>query len=154
MIGSEKVREYFKSINEEDKIVVHSVKTDTVSNAAKELGCEEAQICKTMAFLVGEEAIVIAMTGDAKIDNAKYKSAFHKKAKMVPIDEVERIIGHIPGGVCPFAVNDGVKVYLDESLKRFDIVYAAAGSPETTIGVTIEEFERFSLYDSWVDVCK
>ena len=94
------------------------------------------------------------LKGDAKIDNAKYKSVFHKKAKMVPIDEVERIIGHIPGGVCPFAVNDGVKVYLDESLKRFDIVFAAAGSPETTIGVTIEELERFSLYDSWVDVCK
>ena len=111
MSGSERVREYFKSINQDDKIVIHKDMTDTVSHAALELGCEEAQICKTMAFLVGEEAIVIAMTGDAKIDNAKYKSVFHKKAKMVPIDELERIIFHIPGGVCPFAVNDGVKVY-------------------------------------------
>lgn len=154
MIGSEKVREYFKSINEEDKIVVHSVKTDTVSNAAKELGCEEAQICKTMAFLVGDNPIVVAMAGDAKIDNAKYKSTFHKKAKMVSLDEVEKIIGHIPGGVCPFAVNEGVKVYLDESLKRFDTVFPACGSNHNAIEISPSKMEEIVNCTKWVDVTK
>ena len=153
MIGSEKVREYFKSINEEDKIVVHSVKTDTVSNAAKELGCEEAQICKTMAFLVGDNPIVVAMAGDAKIDNAKYKSTFHKKAKMVSLDEVEKIIGHIPGGVCPFAVNEGVKVYLDESLKAHNILYPSGGDTNWVIKISLEELKN-SLDFTWVDVTK
>lgn len=154
MNSSEKVREYLKKYNLDDRIVVHKDKTDTAVNAALELGCEVAQICKTMAFLVDDTPIVIAVTGDAKIDNAKYKATFHKKAKMIAFDDVLEVIGHIPGGVCPFGVNDNVKVYLDESLKRFDIVYAACGSPDTTIGVSIEELEKASNYVSWVNVCK
>ncbi len=154
MFGNDRVKEYFKGINKEDKIIYHKSKTDTVEHAAVELSCDEDQICKTMAFIVGDEPIVISISGKSKIDNAKYKATFHKKAKMIPFEDVEKIIGHIPGGVCPFAVNDNVKVYLDNSLKKYNIVYAAGGSPDTTIGITIDELEKYSKFTSWVDVCK
>lgn len=118
------------------------------------LGGEGARIAKSMSFKLGDEAILIIAAGDVKIDNRKYKDTFHVKAKMLSFDEVEEYIGHAVGGVCPFAINDGVKVYLDESLKRFETVFPACGSSNSAIELTIPEIEKYSAYESWVDVCK
>lgn len=107
-----------------------------------------------MSFLVGEQPILIVTAGDTKIDNAKYRHFFGAKAKMIPGEEVEAIIGHAIGGVCPFAVNDNVKIYLDESLRRFETVFPAAGSPNSAIELTIPELEKYSNFLQWVDVCK
>ena len=149
-----KVQAYFDSIGMGDRPVVHDTPTDTVEHAAQVLGCEEARIAKTMSFMVGDQPIVIAMAGDAKIDNRKYKDTFHKKCRMIGWDDVESIIGHEPGGVCPFAVNEGVKVYLDVSLKGFKIVHAAAGDHISTISLTVDELEKVTNSEGWVDVCK
>ena len=111
-------------------------------------------VAKTLSFKIEGKAILIVAAGDAKIDNAKYKAKFQTKAKMLASDEVENLVGHAIGGVCPFAVKDGVKVYLDNSLRRFDLVYPACGSSNSAIGLTLEELEKFSLYVEWVDVCK
>lgn len=146
------VKKYLEEKNMGDRIVIHDTPSDTVEHAAENIGCMPAQIEKTMSFIVNDNPIVIAMAGDVKVSNSKYKAYFHQKAKMVPWDEVENIIGHIPGGVCPFAVNQNVKVYLDNSLKRFEYVYAAAGKPDATIGVSIEELENLSNYVEWIDV--
>jgi len=150
----EKVRAYFSSKNASDKILEFDQSSATVELAAKAVGCEPAHIAKTMSFLLGEEAILIVTAGDAKVDNKKYKATFHQKAKMIPWDEVEGFIGHAPGGVCPFAVKDGVRVYLDESLKRFDIVYPAAGSANSAVRLTIPELESYCPDAQWVDCCK
>ncbi len=150
----EKVRDYFKSINLEDRLTLHDTPCDTVSHAAQNIGCKEEEIAKTMSFLLDDEAIVIVCAGDGKIKNNKYKELFGKKAKMIPFDDVEKIIGHKPGGVCPFALNDNVKVYLDVSLKRFEKVYAAAGDLNATVEVYVEEFEQISNSQGWVDVCQ
>ena len=107
-----------------------------------------------MSFLVGEEAILILIEGMSRVDNKKFKNTFHVKAKMIPYDQVEEWIGHAPGGVCPFGIKDGVKVYLDESLKRFDTVYPAAGNDHSAVKLTIAELEQASGADGWVDVCK
>ena len=137
-------------------LLVHYSETvsDTVENAAAMIGCEPAQIAKTMSFLVGDGAVLIVSCGDAKIDNAKYKAAFHTKAKMIPADGLEALTGHLPGGVAPFACKDGVKVYLDESLKRFDVVYTGGGDEHHTVEVTLPLLERLSGFAAWVDVCK
>ena len=126
----------------------------TVALAAQALGCEPCRIAKTMSFLVDGHAILIVTAGDVKIDNAKYKAQFGCKAKMLTPDEVEAMIGHAVGGVCPFAVNDGVTVYLDDSLKRFTTVFPACGSGNSAIELTIAELEQYSGYVSWIDVCK
>jgi len=149
-----KVKEYFKKYNMEDRIMEFPVSSATVKEAAVALGCEEEKIAKTMSFIVNEKPIVIVTAGDQKIDNAKYKSEFHIKAKMIPFNEVKTLIGHEVGGVCPFAVNEDVDVYLDESLKRFEIVYPACGSHNSAIGLTIQELEKTSNYLKWIDVCK
>ena len=150
----EKVKEYFKKYNMENRILEFSESSATVELAAKAANCEPKRIAKTLSFMVGEEPILIVVAGDAKIDNAKYKAEFLKKAKMLAFEEVEEIIGHPVGGVCPFAINEGVKVYLDESLKRFDTVYPACGSANSAIELTIEELEKYSNFLKWVDVCK
>ena len=150
----EKVREYLSSYGLAEKIIEFDVSSATVELAAAALSCEPCQIAKSMAFLMGEGAILVVAAGDVKIDNAKFKAEFGTKAKMVPFAEVEQFVGHAAGGVCPFAVKDGVAVYLAESLKRFELVYPAAGSSNSAIPLTLSELEGASQYQKWVDVCK
>lgn len=150
----EKVREYFRQFGMEDRIREFDVSSATVDLAAQALGVEGARIAKSMSFKVGDGAILIIAAGDVKIDNRKYKDEFHVKAKMLAFDEVEPLIGHAVGGVCPFAINDGVEVYLDESLKRFETVFPACGSGNSAIELTIPDMEKYSGYKKWVDVCK
>lgn len=150
----EKVQEYFANYQMREKIMVFDQSSATVELAAQAVGCEPAHIAKTMSFLQGEQAVLIVTAGDVKIDNPKYKARFHQKAKMIPGDQVEAFVGHAPGGVCPFAVKEGVPVYLDESLRRFATVYPAAGSGNSAIGLTINELETYAKACGWVDVCK
>lgn len=150
----EKVRQYMKNYGYEDKILEFEVSSATVELAAKAVGTEGARIAKTLSFLVEEKAILIVAAGDARIDNKKYKALFHQKAKMLTPEQVDELIGHSIGGVCPFAVNEGVRVFLDESLKRFPTVFPACGSSNSAIELTIPELEKLSGYENWVDVCK
>lgn len=150
----EKVRDYFKTLNIDGRILEFDVSSATVELAAKALNCEGARIAKSISFMKNDEPILVVTAGDMKIDNAKYKKKFGVKAKMLTPDEAAKLIGHAVGGVCPFAVNDGVKVYLDESLKRFDTVFPACGSSNSAIEVTVAELEKLSKCDEWVDVCK
>jgi prolyl-tRNA editing enzyme YbaK/EbsC (Cys-tRNA(Pro) deacylase) len=150
----EKVKAYFKSKGIENKVLEFDISSATVELAAKALNCEEKRIAKSMSFKVDEHPIIIVTAGDVKIDNAKYKAKFHTKAKMLQFDEVEALVGHRVGGVCPFAINQGVTVYLDESLKRFDTVFPACGSSNSAIELSIPELEEYSSFAEWVDVCK
>lgn len=150
----EKVKEYLKQWNADDRIKEFQVSSATVELAAQALKCEGRRIAKTLSFDTGDACILIVTAGDAKIDNAKYKARFGLKAKMLPAAEVEEKIGHAVGGVCPFAVKEGVKIYLDESLKRFQTVFPACGSSNSAIEVTMEELEQYSGSGEWVDVCK
>ena len=150
----ERAREYLKQYNMEDRILEFDVSSATVELAAQALHCEPKRIAKTLSFKVGEDAILIVAAGDAKVNNAKYKAQFGTKAKMLSPDEVETLVGHAVGGVCPFGINDGVKVYLDESLKRFDTVFPACGSSNSAIEMTMDDLEKYSGYAQWVDVCK
>ena len=150
----EKVREYFNSKGIADHIREFDFSSATVALAAKALGCEEGRIAKTLSFHVGDRVVLIVSAGDVKIDNQKYKAQFGTKAKMLSFDEAPTLIGHAVGGVCPFAVNNGVEVYLDESLKRFKTVYPACGSSNSAIELTINELEQYSDFITWVDVCK
>ena len=150
----EKVREYFKNYGIEDRILEFTVSSATVALAAEALGCAPERIAKTLSFKIDDKAILIVAAGDTKIDNPKYKAEFGTKAKMLSFEEAESLIGHAVGGVCPFAVNDGVTVYLDESLKRFNTVFPACGSSNSAIELTIEELEKYSQFLKWVDVCK
>lgn len=150
----EKVKEYFDNVGLADRVVIREHIGDTVEHAAQAIGCEPAHIAKTMSFIQNGEPALIVMAGDAKVNNTKYKAGFHQKAIMIPGDQVETLIGHIPGAVCPFAINEGVKVYLDVSLKRFEIIYTAGGSLNSTIKLTLEELEKHSAPANWVDVCK
>ena len=150
----EKVREYFAGFGMADRILEFDSSSATVELAAQALSCEPRRIAKSLSFMVGEEPILVVTAGDAKVDNVKYKAKFGKKAKMLTPDEVVQFIGHAIGGVCPFAVNDGVTVYLDESLKRFSTVFPACGSSNSAIELTIPELEEHSGFTEWVDVCK
>ena len=138
----------------EDRIQLFDVSSASVELAAQAVGCQPAPIAKTLSFLLPEGPVLILAAGDARIDNSKYKARFHTKAKMIPHDQVEALIGHGVGGVCPFGVNGGVPVWLDESLRRFDIVYPAAGTSNSAVKLTLDELERASLAQGWVDVCK
>lgn len=149
-----RVREYFRQYGIEDRIMEFATSSATVELAAEAVGCEPARIAKTLSFKVGDTPVLIVAAGDAKIDNSKYKAQFHTKAKMLTREEVEEKIGHAVGGVCPFAVNEGVEIYLDESLKRFETVYPAAGSSNSAIQMTMEELEKYSGSSRWIDVCK
>ena len=148
------VREYFRKLGIEDRIQEFDVSSATVALAAQALHCEESRIAKTLSFHVGEKVILVVAAGDVKIDNAKYKAKFGTKAKMLSFEEAEPLIGHAVGGVCPFAVKDGVETYLDCSLKRFATVYPACGSANSAIELTPEELEKYSGCVEWVDVCK
>jgi prolyl-tRNA editing enzyme YbaK/EbsC (Cys-tRNA(Pro) deacylase) len=154
IMAIEKVKEYFKQWDMEDKILEFEVSSATVELAAEAIGCEPKRIAKTLSFMANEKTILIVVAGDARIDNSKYKAQFSTKAKMLTPDEVIDLTGHAVGGVCPFGINEGVTVYLDESLKRFKTVFPACGSSNSAIELTIEELERYSNYSSWVDVCK
>ena len=150
----ERVKEYFGRYNMADRIQEFEVSSATVELAALALNCEGCRIAKSLTFKVAEKPIMIVVAGDAKIDNAKYKAQFAAKAKMLTAEEAVELIGHAVGGVCPFAVNEGVTVYLDESLKRFKTVFPACGSSNSAIELTIEELEKFSGFTVWIDVCK
>ena len=151
----EKGRAYLSQFGVEDKIKEFDVSSATVELAAQALGVEGKRIAKSLSFKVGDEAIIIVAAGDAKIDNPKYKAAFSTKAKMLTPDEVESMIGHKVGGVCPFGINDGVKTYLDESLKRFETVFPAVGSSNSAVELTVDELEKIAQgFSGWVNVCK
>lgn len=150
----EKVRKYFEECGIADRILEFDVSSATVELAAQALGCDGSRIAKTISFHVDDRVVLIVAAGDVKIDNAKYKAQFGTKAKMLAFEEAEELIGHAVGGVCPFAVNDGVEVYLDESLKRFETVFPACGSSNSAIEMTMQDLEKYSRYKSWVDVCK
>ena len=154
IMSIEKVREYFKQYGMEDKILEFPVSSATVELAAQALNCEPCRIAKTLSFSVNDTPILIVTAGDAKIDNKKYKAFFGTKANMLSLDEVTEKIGHAVGGVCPFAVNDGVKIYLDVSLKRFETVFPACGSSNSAIELTPLQLEQYSSYLEWIDVCK
>ncbi len=151
----EKVREYFKQFNIENRILEFDLSSATVELAAIAVGCEPEKIAKSMTFNVDNECVMIITAGDVKIDNSKYKAEFHTKAKMLSADEALEKTGHAVGGICPFGVNEGCKVFLDESLKRFEFVYPACGSSNSAIKLTTDELEKYSQYFvKWVDVCK
>ena len=137
-----------------DHVIRLEASTATVAEAADALGVEPGMIAKTMSFLLDDQPILILTEGTARVENRKYKDTFHIKAKMIPFEEVEQWIGHAPGGVCPFGINDGVKVYLDESLRRFETVYPAAGDDHSAVKLTIPELEEVAGSVGWVDVCK
>ena len=137
-----------------DHVIRLEASTATVAEAADALGVKPGMIAKTMSFLQDDQPILILTEGTARVENRKYKDTFHIKAKMIPFEEVEQWIGHAPGGVCPFGINDGVKVYLDESLRRFETVYPAAGDDHSAVKLTIPELEEVAGAVGWVDVCK
>ena len=150
----EKVRAYFKNEGLEERIREFDVSSATVELAAQALNCEPRRIAKTLSFHVGERVVLAVLAGDAKIDNKKYKAQFGTKAKMLSREETGPLVGYDVGGICPFAVNEGVEVYLDQSLKRFDTVYPACGSANSAIELTIPELERYSCSKGWVDLSK
>ena len=151
----EKVRAYFSAYGMEDRILEFPVSSATVELAAQALNCEGCRIVKTLSFNVNGKAILICAAGDAKVDNSKYKAMFHEKAKMIPFDQVEELIGHAAGGVCAFAIRDNVRVYLDVSLRRFETVYPACGSANSAIELNMEQMEQLSQnFAAWVDLCK
>ena len=151
----QKVREYFKGFGIEDRIREFDVSSATVELAAVAVGVEGARIAKSLSFKVEDKPIIIVVAGDAKVDNSRYKAQFHTKAKMLTHEEAHELIGHDVGGVCPFALPEDVKVYLDVSMKRFETVFPAAGSSNSAVEMTCDELERYaSNFAAWVDVCK
>lgn len=148
----EKVKDYFAKFGMESRVREFDVSSATVELAALALGCNEGKIAKSLSYMVNGQPIIIVVAGDVKVSNSKYKAEFATKAKMLSFDEAENLIGHRVGGVCPFAVNNGVKVYLDISLKQYDTVFPACGSSNSAIELTIEELEKYSNYERWVDV--
>lgn len=150
----ESTKDYFRQFGMQNRVLEFPVSSATVEEAAAALHCEEHRIAKTMSFLVGGQAVLIVMAGDARVDNPKYKEQFHTKAVMLKSDEVEALTGHPVGGVCPFGVRAGVAVYLDRSLQRFETVFPACGSGNSAIELTLPELETVSLSQGWVDVCK
>lgn len=150
----EKVRRYFASMGFAERIIEFDVSSATVALAAQALDCEECRIAKTLSFMTENGPVLIVAAGDVKIDNPKYKAAFQCKAKMLTHEQAEALIGHAVGGVCPFVVNEGVAVYLDESLRRFDTVFPACGSSNSAIGLSLDELELLAKPVGWVDVCK
>lgn len=150
----DRVRSFFKEQGIEDRIQEFEVSSATVQLAAQALNCEPCRIAKTLSFMVDEKPILIVAAGDAKIDNPKYKAQFNTKAKMLSPEEAEMLVGHAVGGVCPFGINEGVTVYLDESLKRFETVFPACGSSNSAIELSIPELEKYSHFIQWIDVTK
>ena len=150
----EKAKTYLSKFGMENQIMEFDVSSATVALAAIAVGCEEHEIAKSLSFIVNEKPILIIVAGDAKVDNAKYKAEFHTKAKMIPFENVEEMIGHAAGGVCPFGVKEDVTIYLDESLKKCETVYPACGTSNSAIKLTVEKLEAITQNEKWVDVCK
>ena len=150
----EKVKDFFSKYDMADRILEFDVSSATVDLAAAALGCEPERIAKSLSFLVKDDAILVVTAGDARIDNPKYKTQFGTKAKMLSPEQVESLVGHAVGGVCPFGINPGVKVFLDVSLKRFQTVFPSCGSSNSAIELTLDEMEKYSGYLEWIDVCK
>lgn len=150
----EKAKEHLEKFGLAGRVREFEQSSATVELAAEALGCEPALIAKSLTFSVNGEPIMILASGDTKIDNPKYKARFGTKAKMLSAEEVDRLIGHSVGGVCPFGINDGVRVFLDSSLRRFERVFPACGGGNTAVELTIAELEQCSGYEAWVDVCK
>ena len=150
----DRVKAYFRSFGIESKVLELESSSATVELAAEALGTKPERIAKTLSFIVDDSPILIVAAGDARIDNKKYRTLFGAKAKMIPGEDVESLIGHQIGGVCPFAINEGVKVYLDESLKRFETVFPACGSSNSAIELDMNELEKYSGYTAWIDVTK
>ena len=149
----ERVRNYFEEIGMGDRVHEFTQTTATVEEAALALGCAPELIAKTMSFIQDDKPVIIVTAGDAKIDNKKYKAQFQQKAKMIPRDRVEELVGHAPGGVCPFAIDSSIPVYLDVSLQRFETVYPAAGNSQSAVELNIAELEKTSHSLGWIDVC-
>ena len=150
----EKAKEHIAKKGYEDRVMVFDVSSATVELAAIAVGTEPEKIAKSLTFMVDGKPVMVLCAGDAKVNNSKYKEFFHTKAKMLSPDEVSTLIGHDIGGVCPFGINEGVDVYLDDSLKRFEVVYPACGSSNSAVKLTIKELEEVSDYKQWIDVCK
>ncbi len=150
----EKVRSYFEAQGFAERIIEFDASSATVALAAQALGCDEARIAKTLSFMTEHGPILIVTAGDVKVDNPKYKAAFGCKAKMLTHEQAQALIGHAVGGVCPFAVHDGVSVYLDRSLQRFETVFPACGSSNSAIELALSELELLAKPLGWVDVCK
>lgn len=149
-----RVKEYLKKYDADDRVIVLDESSASVKEAAHALNTTEGAIAKSIAVLINEKPVIIVLAGDRKLDNHKFKEEFHVKAKMIPFEETESIVGHAPGGVCPFGLNDGVMVYLDESLKEHEYVYPACGSSNSAIKLSLEEIEKFSNPVKWIDVGK
>ena len=150
----EKGRAYFRALGIEDRVQEFTVSSATVELAAIALGVDGARIAKTLSFKTNDGCMLILGAGDARIDNHKFKDKFHFKAKMLSADEVLSMVGHPVGGVCPFGINDGIPVYLDDSLKRFETVFPAVGSANSAIELNLDELFKYSNAIEWVDVCK
>ena len=149
-----KVREYLKKYKKDEEIVEFGESSATVAEAAQAIGCGETDIAKTLSFIVDGNPILIVMAGDKRCDNHKYKEFFREKAHMIPREDLVELIGHEAGGVCPFGVNEGVTIYLDESLKKHEFVYPACGSCNSAIKLSISELEELSQFNKWIDVTK
>ena len=150
----QRVREYFKEYGMENRIQEFQVSSATVGLAAQALHCDPERIAKTLSFMVKDRVVLVVTAGDMKIDNSKYKAQFGTKAKMLSPDDAEILVGHKVGGVCPFGVKEGVEIYLDVSLKRFETIFPACGSANSAIELTISELEKYSGFLEWVEVCK
>ncbi len=153
-MSAERVREYLKERELEDRITVHEITIDTVEHAAEQIGCSEAEIAKTLTFLVDEKPVVVVMAGDTRVNSSKFKAQFHTKPHMIPRDMVNDLIGHEPGGVCPFAVKAGVPIWLDVSMKRFSVIHPAGGDEFVSVALTPDELEQAVDIAGWCDVCK
>ncbi len=154
MTSTDRVSQYLAGFGLDNRIRTLDSSSATVALAAQALGCREALIAKTLSFEYNGTALLLVAAGDAKVDNKKFKAVFGVKAKMPAPDQVEALTGFQPGGVCPFAAKEGVKVYLDVSLKRFETVYPAGGSGNTAVKLSLSELENASRAEKWVDVCK
>ena len=153
-MSMDKARAHLRRCGLEDRIIDLAESSATVELAAQALHCEPEHIAKTLSFVQGEGALLILAAGNARIDNGKFKARFGMKAKMLPAEKVEALVGHAVGGVCPFGVNPGVAVYLDESLRRYDVIYPAAGNDHSGVRLTVEELYRASEAQGFVDVTK
>ena len=150
----QKAAEYLRNIGLENRIIVPEASSATVELAAQAIGVTPGEIAKTISFLTKEGPVLVIAEGTARVDNRKYKDTFHTKAKMIPGDQVEELVGHAPGGVCPFGINEGVPVYMDESLRKYEVVYPAAGDDHSAVRLTVAELEKAACACGWVDVCK
>lgn len=151
---NEKVYNWLKDKGYEDRIEQHKETIDTVEHAARQVGCSQAEIAKTLSFIVDDKPVIIVMAGDGRVNSSKFKAQFHTKPSMVPRDRVEELIGFLPGGVCPFGIDKSIPVWLDVSMKRFDIVHPAGGNEFTSVRLSPKELEEASEAAGWCDVCK